>query len=342
MVRAVDMVYLATNGKVVVGTPIPSGAKLVTSRDTTPESFRDTAAPIAGPAGLEEAVREGLLRKATSADAEAWSNAVAQSSPNRDVPPIAGQCRTKPPTPPIYNAYVVPKPFTYPSGLYGGNSATFLIPKGVSKPTGNLRALSGIRLQFLELLRSAMRNSRTDFLSRRRFVISLSAATPTPSEKVNFSPANDQGLAPLRPCYSRHMRQIDDRKMSDREIARSAMKACPQETKKFLRQHSLGVQERRRKKQMRRLNLGLSAVQRCSHYCRSNQPPVARRGNSCPEGRERCTVNTTQLTVSPRCRSNCQPRRTAECAVHRTPSDRSCECSLPCAGVTWDQAVPSE
>ncbi len=43
----------------------------------------------------------------------------------------------KPPKPPIYNAYVVLKPFTYPAGLYGGNSATFLIPKGVLKPAGN-------------------------------------------------------------------------------------------------------------------------------------------------------------------------------------------------------------
>jgi hypothetical protein len=32
---------------------------------------------------------------------------------------------------------VVLKPFTYPAGLYGGNSATFLIPKGVPKPKGN-------------------------------------------------------------------------------------------------------------------------------------------------------------------------------------------------------------
>jgi hypothetical protein len=135
--RQVDMVFPATNGKVVVGDPMPARTKLVRSSETTPESFYDKAAPIAGPAGLEDAVRRGLLRKATAADAEAWADAVLQSSPQRDIPPVAGQGIPKPPKPPIYNAYVVLKPFTYPSGLYGGNSATFLIPRGIPKPEGN-------------------------------------------------------------------------------------------------------------------------------------------------------------------------------------------------------------
>ena len=135
--RPVDMVFPATKGKVVVGKPVLAGVALVTSAETTPESFQDKTAPMAGPAGLEEAVRKGLLRKATAADAEAWSDAVVQNSPQRDLPPVAGQGVPKPPKPPIYNGYVVLKPFTYPSGLYGGNSATFLIPRGVPKPEGN-------------------------------------------------------------------------------------------------------------------------------------------------------------------------------------------------------------
>src|SRR5262249_61619962 len=84
----------------------------------------------------EDAVRKGLLRKATAADAQAWSDAVLQNSPPPDVPPVAGRGFPKPPTPPIHNAYVVLKPFTYPSGLYGGNSATFIILKGVPTPQG--------------------------------------------------------------------------------------------------------------------------------------------------------------------------------------------------------------
>lgn len=135
--RGVDMVYPATDGKVVIGEPLPAGTALVRSDAITPESFHDRTAPLAGPAGLEDAVRKGLLRKATAADAEAWSEAVLQNSPQRDLPPVAGQGAPRPPKPSLFNAYVVLKPFTYPAGLYGGNSAIFLIPKGVPKPEGN-------------------------------------------------------------------------------------------------------------------------------------------------------------------------------------------------------------
>jgi len=135
--RPVDMVFPAADGRVVVGTALPAGAKLIRSPEVTPESFFDKSAPIAGPAGLEDAVKKGLLREATAADAEAWSEAVLQNSPKRDLPPVAGQGVPKPPKPFLYNAYVVLKPFTYPAGLYGGNSATFIIAKGVPKPQGD-------------------------------------------------------------------------------------------------------------------------------------------------------------------------------------------------------------
>ncbi len=135
--RAVDMVFPATKGKVVIGEPLAKGTALVTSGAITPESFHDRNAPLAGPAGLEDAVRKGLLRKATAADADAWSEAVLQNMPQRDLPPVAGQGVPRPPKPSLVNGYVVLKRFTYPSGLYGGNLATFLIPKGMTKPEGN-------------------------------------------------------------------------------------------------------------------------------------------------------------------------------------------------------------
>lgn len=135
--RSVDMVFPAEKGRVVVGESLQADTKLVTSPETTPTSFYDKDAPLAGPAGLQDAVSKGLLRKATAADADAWADAVIQSSPQRDVPPVAGKGIPKPPRPPIYNAYVVLKSFTYPAGLYGGNLATFIIPKGVPRPDGN-------------------------------------------------------------------------------------------------------------------------------------------------------------------------------------------------------------
>lgn len=135
--RSVDVVYPAQNGYVVVGDPILSGTKLLTSSEVPPESYRDKSAPLAGPAGIADAVNKGILRKATSSDAVAWSEAVAKASPKRDIPPIAGVGAPKPPKPELRNAYVVLKPFTFPAGLYGAHSATFLVPKSIPKPSGN-------------------------------------------------------------------------------------------------------------------------------------------------------------------------------------------------------------
>lgn len=135
--RSVDMVFPAEKGRVVIGEPLRADTDLVTSPDVSPASFHDKDAPVAGPAGLEDAVRKGYLRKATAEDADAWVDALMQNQPQRDVPPVAGKDISKPPRPHMHNAYVVLKPFTYPAGLYGGNSATFLIPKGVPRPDGN-------------------------------------------------------------------------------------------------------------------------------------------------------------------------------------------------------------
>lgn len=135
--RPVTQAFLAKDGAVVVGEPLSNDVKLVTSPQTPPESYLDKTAPMAGPAGLEDAVRRGLIRKATNADADAWVSALMEANPNRDVPPIAGQGKPTPPRPSIARAYVVLKEFVYPAGLYGGNSATFFIPKGVPMPIGD-------------------------------------------------------------------------------------------------------------------------------------------------------------------------------------------------------------
>ena len=135
--QTMDMVYVAKQDDILIGNSVPESTQLITSTFTTPESFYDRTAPLAGPAGIEDAVRKGLLRKATDSDIDAWLNALISNAPHRDVPSIAGEGRPKPKRPSIYNAYVVLKPFTYPAGLYGGNLATFFILKGVPQPKGN-------------------------------------------------------------------------------------------------------------------------------------------------------------------------------------------------------------
>jgi uncharacterized protein len=134
---SVDMVYQAKNGEIVIGDAVPKGSKLITSQLVTPESFFDKTEPLAGPAGLEQAVRKGLIRKATDADADAWVNAETKNKHHKSSPPIAGEKAPKAKRPANINAYVILKPFTYPAGLYGGNLATFFIPKGVPQPKGN-------------------------------------------------------------------------------------------------------------------------------------------------------------------------------------------------------------
>ena len=134
--KPVDLVYPAANGAARIGEPIGNVDALVTHPASPPDSFRNASSPLAGPAGLEEAVRTGALRRATAEDAQAWSEAVAAATPRRDVPPVAGVGVPKPRAPSVFRGYVVLREFTYPAGLYGGNSATFFIPKGVPRPAG--------------------------------------------------------------------------------------------------------------------------------------------------------------------------------------------------------------
>jgi hypothetical protein len=137
--RPVDMLYPAHGGKVVVGAPLAAGAALVTDGGAKAVSaFRLPNSSLAGPAGLEQGVRDGFLREADASDAAAWVAARrARSRLPADAPPIAGGAPA-PDRPEMFRAYVVLKAYTLPAGLYGANSATFFVPKGVPRPTGKL------------------------------------------------------------------------------------------------------------------------------------------------------------------------------------------------------------
>lgn len=136
--QQVDMVFPGDRkGKILIGDALSAGADLVTSGATAPESFRDQNAPLAGQAGLDSAVEKGVLRLATAAEGDAWVAAVKASTGPADVPPVAGQGTPGPARPRLHKAYVVLGAFTYPSGLFGANSATFFIARGVPRPSGN-------------------------------------------------------------------------------------------------------------------------------------------------------------------------------------------------------------
>ena len=137
--KPVDMVYFAAGGKVVIGSPVAPGEQLFTSRDVTPDDFVDKSKPLAGPAGLREAVEKGLIRPVTRQDLEAWANRKAAKISKDALPPVAGGDKRKALMPQhVHNGYVILKPFRIPAGLYGGNSATFFLADGVPYPVGNL------------------------------------------------------------------------------------------------------------------------------------------------------------------------------------------------------------
>lgn len=87
---------------------------------------------------LEEAIRNGSIRRATSVDAHAWLDADTEKYKRKNLSPpddlieafILGSWIYK------KNAYVVLKKFTYPPGLIDNNVAIFLIPRGVPEPDG--------------------------------------------------------------------------------------------------------------------------------------------------------------------------------------------------------------
>lgn len=100
--------------------------KLISSNDTTVDSFFDPTAPLAGVPGLEQAVEQGILRRATEEDAEAWMELQQKLHPGKDVSrPIVDE---------FAKAYVILDRFTYPNGVFGG---TFFIPSDVPEPSGN-------------------------------------------------------------------------------------------------------------------------------------------------------------------------------------------------------------
>jgi hypothetical protein len=121
---------------ILVGAPAPAGTRVVTSTQTKLEDVIDKTAPMAGPAGVQDAVRKGFLRKATAADYEAFLQVRERNTPKPDLPPIAGDDGKRKPVR-HFDGYVVLKPFVFPAGLYGGNSTSFIIAQGVPMPSGN-------------------------------------------------------------------------------------------------------------------------------------------------------------------------------------------------------------
>jgi hypothetical protein len=125
--RPVDQVFPIDSGRIVIGDAISAATPLFYNNDLTNEDFFLKNVPSAGIAGLEAAVKLGLLRIAVPEDSFAWHLA---KNPDWQKPDSSEKIK-------MNKAYVVLKEFTYPAGLFGRNAATFFIPKGVPNPEGN-------------------------------------------------------------------------------------------------------------------------------------------------------------------------------------------------------------
>jgi hypothetical protein len=89
--------------------------------------------PASGDKGIEQLLSEGRIRKATPSDMERWlaaSNIDRNNSPSMTIDYKSGNQY-------LFRTYVVTREMTFPEGLYGAHSATFIVPREVPRPSGN-------------------------------------------------------------------------------------------------------------------------------------------------------------------------------------------------------------
>ena len=136
--KNVTMVHYASKGNLVFGDQIYPNTKLFTSKDNPPDLFVDKSKPLAGKAGLDDLVAKGLLRRSTHQDLSRWAKRKSETQQDQ-LPPVASGSSLNTFKPRyVHNGYVILAQITIPAGLYGGNSATFFLDKGIPYPKGNL------------------------------------------------------------------------------------------------------------------------------------------------------------------------------------------------------------
>jgi len=136
--REVDKVHPAINGELVMGTSRTMTSRWVGRGNAPVESYIDNT-PVVEEKTLDDAVREGLLRRANIADKHQWEKAMKCLAASCGLPPDKVKRRDahRGSSLMMSRAYVVLKPMTFPSKLSGSNSAVFFVPKGTDRPRGD-------------------------------------------------------------------------------------------------------------------------------------------------------------------------------------------------------------
>lgn len=130
--REIDHMWSnVTAGLVHIGVPPSRDADLVSSDDYVPENFTTLPRFPPGQRGIDRLIELGLLRRATPADLDAWTEKASAKyrkfSQELKVSPLIGP----------QGSYVVLGKMTFPTGLYGADFVSFFVPLGVPVPDGD-------------------------------------------------------------------------------------------------------------------------------------------------------------------------------------------------------------
>jgi hypothetical protein len=111
----------------------PIAAQPVAPGHSAPTPAPRTASPDAlpdGKSGLDEAVRRGYLREARPDDIDAFMRTMQSATAYNSQQPNRPDH--------LFAVYVVQREFTLPPGLFGAHAASFIVPKGLPRPHGEL------------------------------------------------------------------------------------------------------------------------------------------------------------------------------------------------------------
>ncbi|MES2526683.1 MAG: hypothetical protein V4598_06330 [Bdellovibrionota bacterium] len=122
--KSVSQRFKIVDAAVLMGNALKEGDEIITSSWKTIQTYREDKAPLAGPMAIQESVKQGFLRQPTEEDLKVLKHDLLTNHP--------GETAILPPA-----AYLVVKDFTCPEGLYGANSVSLIVMKGVNRPLGD-------------------------------------------------------------------------------------------------------------------------------------------------------------------------------------------------------------
>lgn len=143
--KEVYMVYYAQDGRALIGPPPGAEMELETEEEFRLEKFTDPDKPLTLKAAVEQAERQGLIRKAAEEDILQYLGAVAQGAGLSDqviadgLRPDLGPIKSGPfgfdAGLDMYNPYVVISPdFVLRAELFDPRYASFIWPEGLPRP----------------------------------------------------------------------------------------------------------------------------------------------------------------------------------------------------------------